>query len=52
MVLEKSHIIKLYKVTKDRRCEKPLFTHTHCTVNDNNNPQCFAIFFYVFEFLL
>jgi len=24
--------------------KKPLFTHTHCTVNDNSKPQCFVFF--------
>jgi len=27
---------------------KLLSTHTLCTVNDNSNPQCFALFFFFF----
>jgi hypothetical protein len=47
IVLEKSHVIKLYKVTKIKGCEETIvYSYIYCTVNDNSNPQCFAFFLF------
>jgi hypothetical protein len=45
-ILERNHVIKFYEVTKIKRCEgNQCSSSTHCIVDYNSNPQCFAFFF-------
>jgi hypothetical protein len=39
-------LLNFIKLQKLKDVRKPFFTHTRCTVNDNNNPQCFAFFLF------
>jgi hypothetical protein len=50
IVLEKSHVIKLYKVTKIKGCEETI-VHSHILQCEwQYYPHCFSFFFMVFNF--